>query len=95
MASPALLALAGLAGVRVSPEGLCASAQPICEARHLVFVGGFHHGGTTILQQSLRVAFGLPPLTKQDERFPDDHLAEACSDERWHVFKHPTNTVSD
>ena len=70
-----------------------APSTAACDGHRLIFVGGYHHGGTTIVQAQLMLALNQT-LDEQDERWPDEHLEEACS-KNWTVFKHPTNTVKD
>ena len=74
-----------------------AAAQPhklhkLCDGERLIFIGGFHHSFTSVLRAQLAKRLGVPLRGGRDERWPDDHVEEACSAE-WTVFKKPTNTV--
>ena len=76
-----------------------AAAQPhklhkLCDGERLIFIGGFHHSFTSVLRAQLAKRLGVPLRGARDERWPDDHVEEACSAE-WTVFKKPTNSPRD
>jgi hypothetical protein len=67
-----------------------------CDGSRLIFVGGYHHGGTTIIQQQLLTHLNQSlDDSGQDERWPHHFLNEVCADSGWSIFKHPTNSPGE
>ena len=69
-------------------------SNKLCSGEILIVIGGFHHSFTTILRGQLARRLGVPWGGARDERWPDDHVDEACSAE-WTIFKKPTNGPRD
>ena len=70
---------------------------PRCDGRNIIFVGGFHHSGTTITQATFE-RLGKPKNkgefwnSGEHEYWPTEKVA--CW-KTYRIFKHPTNSFDD
>ena len=73
------------------------SAENSCDGRTIIFIGGFHHGGTTVSHfHLLNRANNATTNRKTHEEWPTTKsIRKAACSNVWQVYKHPTNSRSD